>query len=89
MERKFQIGDRVVITLEEHGNQHLHVGSIGTVVGYYTENISHIEWDEWCHGHTCNNLAHTGYGWNVHNRIIEHCECENTTEAEVDFDNIL
>ena len=85
----YEIGDRVVITINESMNPYLHVGSIGTVVGYYTENITHVAWDEYCDGHTCGNRAPHGHGWNVHNRSIEHCEYENTTEAEVDFDHIL
>ena len=91
MKGKFQIGDRVIIMRDDHGNSHLHVGSLGTVVGFYTEQISHVSWDDWCGGHTCGDKAPKGHGWNVKNSILDYYgdpETE-TYDACVDFDELL
>ena len=91
MEHQFEIGDCVMLVKETHGNQYLHIGSVGTVVGHYNERIIRVIWDEWCDGHSCNNRGPDGYGWNVSKSgVVAYGDPAGTTdELPVGFDELL
>ena len=76
---RIPIGSRVE-TIERVGNSLLPIGSVGTIVGYQSVDVYHVEWDSWCDGHTCNGLAKADHGWNV----LDHTVRELFEEAEDD-----
>lgn len=91
MEYKFQVGDRVALVAEDHGNHKLHDGSVGTVVGYWSSSIVSVEWDEWCNGHDCNGRAAYGHGWNVRVHSVAPLNMNEADEEVclVDLDSLM
>ena len=84
----FQIGDRVACLVDHpDGNQHIVVGSTGTICSF--NGRVGVCWDDDVGGHRCDSdICIYGHGWWINDSYIELIE-EDDSDIEIDENKFI